>query len=64
MKLLTLDLAGMLSFGGFIPDEARTDAIAHDGGRTMEKIGYLCDLINASCDRPEIHERAAGSETA
>ena len=63
MKMLTLELAGMLSFGGFVPDAAVSDAVMHDGGRTMERIGYLCDLINASCDRPEIHERAAGSET-
>jgi hypothetical protein len=45
--LLTLDLAGMLAFGGFVPQEAVDDAIAHDGGKTMEKIRYLTYLINA-----------------
>ena len=51
-RLLALDLAGMLAFGGFVPQEAVDDAIAHDEGKTMEKIGYLTDLINAHMRAP------------
>jgi hypothetical protein len=41
MKLLALELAAMLEFGGFIhpdPDDAM-----------LCRVGYLCDLINSRC---------------
>lgn len=53
MKLLALDLAGMLAFGGLIDYAAIDDAVGFDEGRTMEKIGYLTDLINAHVAQTE-----------
>jgi hypothetical protein len=47
MKLLALDLAGMLEFGGFIHSGAQDD------DAMMCRIGYLCDLINSHTERPE-----------
>lgn len=46
--ILAADLAGMLVFGGFIPAEAQDDPEGHDNCRTMEKVGYLADLLNAT----------------
>ena len=44
MKLLPLDLAGMLEFGGYIADPTGDDV-------AMCKLAYLCDLINAHVER-------------
>ena len=44
MKLLPLDLAGMLDFGGYITDPTGDDA-------AMGKLAYLCELINAHVAR-------------
>lgn len=46
MKLLALDLASMLEFGGYVPPGV------HDDPDAMDKIGYLCDLINSHVERP------------
>ena len=54
--LLTLDLAGMLEFGGFIHPDYQ------DNPEMMCKIGYLTDLINMHTERPpERGETPSGS---
>ncbi len=48
-RLLTLELAGMLVFGGFVQQAAIDDPEGYDDFATLMKIGYLADLINAKC---------------